>query len=208
MYRCRCSRKQLIRLTGSAQTPYPGTCRKKPTVRQDEPYSIRLKSDNSLIQFEDKLQGTITQNVFQEVGDFVLLRRDSVFAYHLATVVDDEQLGVTEVLRGVDLLDSTPRQLFIQQLLGLTPTDFLHIPVLTDASGIKLSKQTFATPVDEKNPEKTLLLCLRLLNQNPPQNLVGTSKQEILAWAIENWDASHLKQSKQIEITTNAGIKR
>lgn len=207
VYRCRCSRKQLTHLTGNQQAPYPGICRENQTVNPDEPHSIRLKSNHSLIQFEDKLQGIVTQNIFQEIGDFVLLRRDSIFSYHLATVIDDEQLGITEVLRGTDLLSSTPRQIYLQQKLGLTSTNFLHLPVLTNASGIKLSKQTFASPVENKNPEKTLFLCLQLLNQKPPPSLSKSTKQEIIAWGIENWNSSHLKHRKQIKITTNADLK-
>jgi len=199
LYPCTCSRKQLAKINKNKPAIYPGICRRKKPTDTKLPYSLRIRTDDALIGFTDKLQGVISQNIALSVGDFVLKRRDNIYAYHLATIIDDDFLGITEVLRGIDLLDSTPRQLYLQQRLNLKTPEFMHLPVLTDASGIKLSKQRFAKPVSGENPVKMLLTCLELLAQNPPSALSKANKKEILEWAIENWNPSKLSGIKQLD---------
>lgn len=194
LYACTCSRKDLAAYSGeNAETLiYPGFCRNKNRSTLTDPYALRVITENSTVIFEDALQGTQSQNLAREVGDFIVLRRDRVYAYHLATVLDDFEQGITEVVRGVDLLDSTPRQIYLQRLLGLSTPTYAHVPVLVDSDGIKLSKQTFADPVDERNPSSILVELLTLLNQNPPRDLASASKQDILDWAVRNWDISRI----------------
>lgn len=206
LYPCSCSRKQLAQTSKNGPKIYPGTCRNKEPAKIEPPCALRIKTDNTTLHFTDRFQGPVSQNVALSVGDFVLRRRDNVFAYHLATVIDDDFLGITEVLRGIDLLDSTPRQLYLQQQLGLKTPGFAHIPILTNASGIKLSKQNLAKPVDGENPAKILFTCLELLAQNPPSSLSKANKDELLEWAIENWTPSNLNGIKQLDCSTNAGI--
>jgi glutamyl-Q tRNA(Asp) synthetase len=191
VYPCSCSRKDLA---GLNQGPvYPGTCRNRPLPRASKADALRLRSSGEVIGFTDALQGPIRQDVEREIGDFVVRRRDGVIAYHLATVIDDADAGITEVLRGFDLLSSTPRQILLQRLLDLPEPGYCHVPVLIDRSGLKLSKQTYATPVDGRKPGEVLLLLLRLLRQNPPDQLSGASVHEILDWAVRHWSIGRLK---------------
>lgn len=202
VYACTCSRKDLAAYSvGNAETAiYPGFCRNKKRRTQNEQYALRVITENSTVIFEDALQGTQSHNLATEVGDFIILRRDRVYAYHLATVLDDFEQGITEVVRGVDLLDSTPRQIYLQRLLGLSTPAYAHVPVLVDSDGIKLSKQTFADPVDERNPSSILVELLTLLNQNPPRELALASKQEILDWAVRNWDISRISALRTVPV--------
>jgi glutamyl-Q tRNA(Asp) synthetase len=145
------------------------------------------------IKFDDALQGNITQHLESEIGDFVVKRADGLFSYQLAVVVDDAFHGITHIVRGADLLDSTPRQIYLQHLLGLPAPNYMHLPVAVNASGEKLSKQTLAAPVDETHPVGTLLRILNFLKQQPPAELVGCNVGAIVDWAIQNWDAGKLR---------------
>jgi len=118
----------------------------------------------------------------------VLRRADGVFAYQLAVVVDDAAQGVTQVVRGADLLDSTPRQIYLQRLLGLPTPDYAHLPMVVDAHGAKLSKQTGAPPLDERQVGPTLTAALRFLGQRPPSTLAGDTAATVIAWAMAHWD--------------------
>ena len=127
-YRCRCSRRELLDAKrGSLGAIYPGTCR---TGCEPGDAAIRLLTNDSEIVFEDALQGRISQRLESQSGDFVIRRRDGLIAYHLAVVVDDEIQGVTEIVRGIDLMDSTPRQICLQQLLGYRTPQYVHVPVI------------------------------------------------------------------------------
>jgi glutamyl-Q tRNA(Asp) synthetase len=117
----------------------------------------------------------------------VLYRADRVFAYQLAVAVDDAEQGITDVVRGADLLDSTPRQIYLQQLLGLPAPRYLHVPVAVNAAGEKLSKQTLASAIDALNPVPALVAALRFLGQNPPRELAAASVQALWQWAIAEW---------------------
>lgn len=200
LYVCACSRKDLATLSeGNTEMPiYPGLCRNKNLKPSASPYALRVKTENSSVTFEDRLQGMVTQHLAKDVGDFIVYRRDRVYAYHLATVLDDDEQGITEVVRGVDLLDSTPRQIYLQRLLGLSTPTYAHVPVLVDRAGFKLSKQTHADPVDGQHPSSILLDLLTLLKQNPPRDLQSAETAEIMNWAVEHWDISRLSALRAI----------
>ncbi len=193
LYPCVCSRKTLAALPRTASEPaiYPGTCRHAGHSRRFA-HALRVAVGEAVIDLEDKSQGLRRWELGREFGDFIVFRRDQIFAYHLATVVDDAEAAVTEVLRGCDLLESTPLQIHLQNLLGLTTPDYLHIPVIVDRLGIKLSKQNLAEAVDEHNPSAILRLLLPLLGLPPPNELGDAPPAELLAWAVAHWDVSRL----------------
>jgi glutamyl-Q tRNA(Asp) synthetase len=195
LYACTCSRRQLhAPFHGEGDLAiYPGHCREANRDRQ-ELHALRLRCRNRVVIMQDRLQGEHRQDFNREVGDFVLRRRDGVYAYHLATVLDDADAGITEVLRGLDLLHSTPRQILLQGLLGLPTPDYLHIPLIIDSAGIKLSKQTGAPPIDADHPQDVLFDVLRLLALQPPRELQGAPCAELLDWAVEHWSVERLRE--------------
>ncbi len=140
---CTCTRKEL-RETASAphgiEPTYPGTCRERP-AHPDRPQSMRWHTPPGLVRFVDSIQGEVAQDVAREVGEFVLFRGDGAWAYQLAVVVDDAAMGITHVLRGADLLDSTPRQILLQRALGLPTPSYAHVPLIVGPDGEKLSKR-------------------------------------------------------------------
>jgi len=164
-----------------------------------------IQNSAEVIQFDDALQGRISQHLELDIGDFVVQRADGLFAYQLAVVVDDAMQGITHVVRGADLLLSTPRQIYLQRLLGLSTPTYLHLPIVVNAQGEKLSKQTLASPVDKHNAAATLFDALVFLHQQPPADLHANTVEEILAWAVAQWrpdrildslpDEAHVKKS-------------
>jgi glutamyl-Q tRNA(Asp) synthetase len=195
-YRCRCSRSDLVDVRqGNLGSIYPGTCRDRDVVGES---AIRIRTDDSPITFDDALQGRVTQSIESESGDFVICRRDGLIAYHLAVVVDDELEGITEIVRGIDLLDSTPRQIFLQQALGFKTPGYAHIPVITNSKGEKLSKLTHAPGIPMDNIAATLVEALRALQLSPPDELIRRSLPSIWSWAIENWQIGKLFGQKAI----------
>jgi len=189
-YPCSCSRRELgDAKRGPLGAIYPGTCRMGCEPGES---AIRLLTNNSETGFDDLLQGRISQRLESQSGDFVVRRRDGLIAYHLAVVVDDEIQGVTEIVRGIDLMDSTPRQIFLQQLLGYRTPSYAHVPVITHANGDKLSKLTGAAAISLDNVESTLCSALTALQQNPPADLSSASVSEIWTWAVKNWQLDHL----------------
>lgn len=197
VFPCTCPRRELA---ASGQV-YPGRCRARYPSPPSGEHALRLRVDDAVIAFDDRLQGRIDQDLGSEVGDFVVRRRDGIPAYHLATVVDDAEQGVTEVLRGVDLLDSTPRQILLQERLGLPRPDYCHIPVLTDRGGIKLSKQAGARPVDANTPSENLWTLLILLGFAPEPGLLGAQPADILDWAVAHWDIRRLPAGQGIDVS-------
>jgi glutamyl-Q tRNA(Asp) synthetase len=188
IYLCSCSRKEILDSTirGIEGAVYPGSCRKQRgtgTFRA----AWRMRTDNEPIEFTDSLQGAVRQQLQQDIGDFVLRRSDGVFAYQLAVVVDDAEQGVTHVVRGEDLLNSTPRQIYLQQLLGYPTPYYFHLPVVLNARGEKLSKQTHARPINASTPIRQLIMVLRLLGQAPPPELIDADIASFWKWAIQNW---------------------
>jgi glutamyl-Q tRNA(Asp) synthetase len=194
-YPCACTRKELedsaLAIDGSRI--YPGSCRGGIAPGR-EARALRVRTTNEEIRFTDRVQGEIAQRVESEVGDFVLRRADGVIAYQLAVVVDDAAQGVTDVVRGADLLDSTARQIHLQRLLGLATPRYLHVPVATNAAGEKLSKQTgagAAGPGDLRN-------ALRFLGQAVP---AGLAPREALDWARRHWDAARIPRVRALAVT-------
>ncbi len=189
VYACTCSRKHIAQHArrGVDGPIYPGSCRGR--RRDAQQAAWRLKVPDERIVFEDALQGRVACAVAEECGDFVLRRADAVWSYHLAVVIDDAEQGVTHVVRGADLLASTPRQIVLQRLLGLATPSYLHLPVVLDARGDKLSKQTLAKPLDRRSPLTALLAAWAFLGL--PVEPVG-SVPEFWAMARARWSSSLL----------------
>ena len=202
LYWCSCSRQEIANATGHVSGPliYPGTCRHKSLPRHGK-HAKRVNIENSDIQFEDVLQGTQYSHLEKESGDFVLQRSDGLYSYQLAVALDDVEQGMTEVVRGSDLLDSTPRQIFIQQLLGFTPPQYTHLPVAIDSvTGQKLSKQTRAPALIDSNATQNLWQVLEFLGQRPPVELRQSNVEELWSWAIPHWQLSAVPRCKAIQL--------
>ena len=198
VYPCGCSRKTLRNYYQAhpQQTKiYPRFCRDKTDWNSED--AIRLKVSHQDICFNDELQGQQVFNLATHCGDFIVKRRDNMIAYQLAVVVDDYLQGITEVVRGYDLLESTPRQIHCQRLLNFPQPSYSHVPIITDNHGCKLSKQSFALPVDANNAPQLIFKLLELLQQQPPLDLKEQSLNDILQWAISHWDISTLKNKVQ-----------
>ncbi len=194
VYPCCCTRKEIAdsALNGIEGPVYPGTCRHGiPAGREGRAW--RVRTGNKAIEFDDALQGCISQHLESEIGDFVVKRADGLFAYQLAVVVDDAFQNITHIVRGADLLASTPRQIHLQRLLGLPSPHYMHLPVAVNDAGEKLSKQTLAAPVNASQAATTLLRVLDFLQQRPPANLAGSDVRTVLDWAVANWDATKLR---------------
>jgi glutamyl-Q tRNA(Asp) synthetase len=195
-YPCACTRRELedsaLAIDGSRI--YPGTCRGGGAPGKT-PRAIRLRTGPDPIRFTDRVQGEMAQAVESEVGDFVLLRADGIFAYQLAVVVDDAAQGVTDVVRGADLLDSTARQIHLQRLLGVASPRYLHVPVATNAAGEKLSKQTHAADATPRDLRRALGFLGMKAPADMPQNA-------LLAWASDNWDATRIPGKRAIAVET------
>lgn len=201
VYPCACSRRDIRKL--SAQTDsariYPGTCRNGlPAGR--EARSVRLLVPELAVRFTDRLQGDVEEWLPESSGDFIVKRADGLFAYQLAVVVDDISQGITDIVRGADLLGSTGRQLLIQQLLGASAPRYLHLPVATDTRGVKLSKQTKATPIDRDRKTTVLCAALRFLGQPVAAELETAGLEELWRWAIANWDTRRLPPERQLPV--------
>lgn len=195
-YPCSCSRRDLSGLPkGSLGTIYPGSCRSA-TVSGSA--AIRVRTNDDPIEFVDRLQGHLITRLETESGDFVIRRRDGLVAYHLAVVRDDADQGITEVVRGIDLLDTTPRHIHLQNLLGIPTPAYVHIPVAENSAGQKLSKLTGAPAVSTKNVSKTLHSALLALNQRVPSEMSNGSLEGIWDWAIEHWHLPALANQKNI----------
>jgi glutamyl-Q tRNA(Asp) synthetase len=176
---------------------YPGTCRMG-LAPGKLPRAIRVRVDHELIEFEDAIQGKPSQDLAAEAGDFVLLRADGLHAYQLAVVVDDAEQGITDVVRGADLLDSTPRQIYLQRLLNLRTPHYLHLPAAVNAAGEKLSKQTRAAPVDERDPVPALAQVMDYLGQAPPAQLRRAPLAEFWRWALAHWDPARVARRRSL----------
>lgn len=198
-YPCGCSRREIAdsSLQGSDGAPvYPGTCRDGlPPGRVAR--AVRLRVGDEVIEFDDAVQGRVCQQLARDVGDFVLVRADGVLSYQLAVVVDDADQGVTDVVRGADLLDSTPRQIFLQRLLGLPTPRYLHVPVVTTAAGEKLSKQTLAAPVAPSEPVPALRAALRFLGQPLPDD---GGRDVLLRWSVAHWGRDAIPRRRAIAL--------
>lgn len=199
IYYCRCSRSQLRSADTEAQTAgtqgprYPGRCRDRKHGPSNA--SLRVRTHDQALGFTDLRLGSIQQRLESELGDFVLQRRDGLYAYQLAVVVDDAYQGITEVVRGDDLLDSTVRQIYLQQCLGLVTPSYLHLPIALNSRGMKLSKQTGATALDNHKPVANLYAALEFLGQQPPAELARESLTNLLGWAQSNWSVPRIPKA-------------
>ncbi|MBL8515707.1 MAG: tRNA glutamyl-Q(34) synthetase GluQRS [Betaproteobacteria bacterium] len=195
VFGCDCSRREIAdsALPGLDRPVYPGTCRQ--SGKSGPGLAWRLKAgklDDPPINFDDAIQGRQSQWLARDVGDFVLKRRDGLFAYQLAVVVDDHDQRITHVMRGADLLDSTPRQIHLQRLLGFAPCEYSHLPVAVNEAGQKLSKQTLAPAIDAADGVALLNRCLAFLGQ---PIWPAASAAELLALAIPAWDRAAIPKA-------------
>lgn len=202
VYGCACSRKEIADSVSHNPPPhgldgliYPGTCRTGITAGKT-PRAWRIRTDDAIVAFEDTIQGAYTHELDKVVGDFVLKRADGFFAYQLAVVVDDAEQGITHVVRGADLLDSTSRQIHLQQLLGFPTPAYMHVPAATNAHGEKLSKQTLAPALNTKNPGGELWQALDFLGHQLPDELKTSAITDIWYWAKKHWDASRIPRAR------------
>ncbi|MEN8174615.1 MAG: tRNA glutamyl-Q(34) synthetase GluQRS [Pseudomonadota bacterium] len=187
-YACACTRSEIrrIALRGVEGPVYPGTCRGGHTTDR-EGRGIRLRTDDAGISFRDRIQGVVKQHLESDIGDFIVRRAEGYYAYQLAVVVDDAWQEITHVVRGADLLVSTPRQVYLQQLLELPIPVHAHVPLVLDGQGRKLSKSDAAHPVTADNPLETLDAAMRFLGQPAPE---AGSVREFWELAIPAWDLS------------------
>lgn len=187
VFPCACSRREMAdsALARDGSRRYPGTCRDGlPPGRSPRAWRVRAEG---VIRFDDAVQGPQEEDLARDVGDYVVLRADGLFAYQLAVVVDDAAAGVTHIVRGADLLGSSARQIHLQHLLGVPQPAYAHLPVATNGAGEKLSKQTLARAIDDQRPAIALVAALRFLGQNPPLELGQASLQEVWSWAHTHW---------------------
>jgi glutamyl-Q tRNA(Asp) synthetase len=210
-YHCSCSRSELqaaqqtnklsglSNLLDTDELRYPGLCRNGPRD-PTRMTAVRLFVTPGEIAVTDFVQGRFTVDVSAEVGDFVIRRRDQLHAYQLAVVVDDAFQGISAVVRGADLLHSTPRQMFLQRLLRLPVPMYAHLPVVTDANGIKLSKSAGAAAIDIDRPVFELWRALEFLQQAPPAHLCRAGLATLWEWAIQHWQLQRLNGQRQAAI--------
>jgi glutamyl-Q tRNA(Asp) synthetase len=199
VFPCACTRQEIAdsALAEASEPVYPGTCRNGiPPGRLAR--AVRVRVGDAVIAFQDRLQGPIRQNLAVEVGDFVVRRADGLFAYQLAVVVDDFEQGVSDVVRGADLLASTPRQILLQRLLGYPTPDYAHLPVAVNASGEKLSKQTLATPLELEDASRHLWGALRFLGQEPPGELAAEAVPNVWGWAFAHWRPENIERKRSL----------
>ena len=189
---CSCSRSDLPQ-----SGIYPGTCRDG-VEGSSERMSIRVRVGHAEIRFTDKVMGLVNQDLASEVGDFVIRRSDGLPAYHLAVVTDDAFQGITEVVRGADLLDSTPRQVFLQQALHLPTPGYLHLPMATTSKGGKLSKRFKSDPINRADPVAVIEQALQFLGHAPPANL---ELEALWAWSIEHWNTESIPRRATIPVS-------
>ena len=188
-YPCACSRKGLTK-TGK----YPGTCRNGIPPGKN-PRSIRLFTNTCICTFIDKLQGPVSESPAETSGDFIIRRADGLFAYQLAVVVDDHFQGVTQVVRGADLLDSTCRQVCLQKAFGWKSPDYMHLPVAVSTDGKKLSKRLRTDPVKHREPASAVWQALQFLGQDPPSDL---ALDDLWKWALENWSSDLIPRVREV----------
>ncbi|VAW61089.1 Glutamyl-Q tRNA(Asp) synthetase [hydrothermal vent metagenome] len=206
VYPCTCSRKSLRAKAACGEiltTPsgyiYPGLCAGNHfSDFKPAEYSIRIRVPEKRFSFDDELQTHDTQNLKADSGDFIIRRRDGLFAYQLAVVVDDAYQSINHVVRGADLLDSTPRQIFLQQCLHYPQPQYAHLPLILCKSGDKLSKQTGAQGIGNKADIPLLVACLDFLGQKPPEELAEESLKNVWQWARENWSLQKIKPPSTI----------
>jgi glutamyl-Q tRNA(Asp) synthetase len=199
IYACTCTRKEIADSTNAQGIDgliYPKTCANKHALGANIHAAYRAVVLDKNISFLDAIQGKITQNLARDVGDFIVKRADGLFAYQLAVVVDDALQNITHVVRGADLLASTPRQIYLQQCLNFATPNYAHIPIAVNSAGEKLSKQTLAQPISMRPPEHMLFDALSFLGQHPPAEMQNATLAEMWRWAIANWKIKDVSKSR------------
>jgi glutamyl-Q tRNA(Asp) synthetase len=188
---CRCSRGSLAALAENrgrepgVELYHPPRC--PAGAARGAATAWRFRVPDREVRFLDRVQGPQAENVARTCGDFVVRRRDGLFAYQLAVVVDDAAQGITDVVRGLDLLGSTARQILLQEALGLPRPGYMHLPLAADASGVKLSKSGDAPSVADTDPARLIVATLEFLRQAPPAGLARATLGTVWAWATEHW---------------------
>jgi len=198
IYPCGCSRSEIgaVAARGSEGPVYPGTCRDgMPSGRRARAWRMRL--DDARITLDDGLFGLQCIDLAREAGDFIVYRADRVYAFHLASAVDDAELAMTDIVRGMDLLESSARQIYVMGVLGWAHPRYVHLPIAVDQSGVKLSKQSGAQPLNEAQPVATLCTALRFLNQEAPAALERAPLEGFWAHAIANWNLTRVGMRRQ-----------
>lgn len=198
-YPCGCTRSEIATLAhnGIEGPVYPGTCRNG-SRHPHRPQAIRVFTDATPIEIHDRIAGRIVQRIATEIGDFVIRRSDGYFAYQLAVVVDDAEQGVNQVVRGADLLLSTPRQIFLQHLLGYPQPGYAHVPLVLDEQRRKLSKQDGACPIDPRDPLPALRAGWCFLRQPEPRDWPQTV-DEFWLWAVKSWNIDLIQTQAQTQ---------
>jgi glutamyl-Q tRNA(Asp) synthetase len=195
-FECSCSRREL----SQADTGYPGTCRAGP-ARICSSTATRFRVDDSCVSFYDRVQGECQVDL-RLLGDPVIRRRDGIFAYQLAVVVDDDAQGISDVVRGADLLQSTAWQISLQHASGLPLVRYAHLPLLVEATNEKLSKSRRSLAIEPARASAQLWEVLSLLKHDPPAELERAPPEELLAWAITRWSLDRVQGMKEIVVST------
>ena len=198
-YPCACTRAQLAQAQRNAdgETLYPGTCRNSlPPGTVARAWRVRVPQGE--VGFHDRIHGDLTQNLSREVGDFIVKRADHLFAYQLAVVVDDAWQRITHVVRGADLLSNTPRQIYLQTLLDWPTPRYAHVPLITNAAGQKLSKQTRAPALPLAGRSSVLAQVLAVLGHPLPFDFTGAEPDKLLAWASAHWHIENVPRQAAI----------
>jgi glutamyl-Q tRNA(Asp) synthetase len=203
-FHCSCSRADVRAANPGDSARYPGTCRARAV--HERATAIRVRVDAGQERFVDGLQGGVERELADSTGDYMIWRRDALPAYHLAVVVDDAEQGITTIVRGVDLLESTPVHLHLQRTLGLPAPSYWHTPVVVNPLGYKLSKQTGAAAVGRVAPSETAARVLELLGAQPPGELRGAPPHRLWSWALEHWRADSLRGVREIPLGASAKI--
>ena len=193
-YYCQCTRKEIKAMGGF----YNGHCKSHPPA-QHQDCSIRLRMDNPVQNFIDLKHGSITIPKALAEEDFIIKRRDGLFAYNLAVVLDDIDQGVTQVVRGADLIEPTGRQISLYHTLKQKPVSYLHLPLAMDGNGNKLSKQNHAPAIESSHPRQMILHAMQFLGFALPADFSDADTEQMLAWGCQNWQVSQLPEA--IEIT-------
>lgn len=194
VYGCSCSRKAIQEYphrTGSLGIIYPGFCRQKKLNLKRLKLRLNIKPAGQ-VEFNDYHYGTIRRDMDSEIGDVILKRQDGIFAYHLAVVIDDALQQINEIVRGADLIDATCIHIYLNRLFGFSSAEYLHIPLILNEAGDKLSKQTGATALTSDSPGLKLIKALNILGQNTPTELSSYKPVEILKYAISHWDCRNI----------------
>ena len=194
LYWCRCTRREIMAAGGF----YNGHCRTLGLTA--EGCAARLRQHHPVYHFEDQLQGHIAVPAALAEEDFIVRRRDGLYAYNLAVVVDDMDSGITEIVRGADLLEPTVRQITLYQQLGWKVPDWLHLPLALQNNGLKLSKQNHAPAIDTLPVLETLIQALKFLGQALPEQPEAMSAESLLAWAVKHWQLASVPTTASIHI--------